>query len=319
MQKKVVILGGVGLIGTHLCKKILDRGDQVYCVDTRELSASPLLRDWEQHGNLRYVRHNVISPFTIRCDEIYNLCAPVRLNYDRQLPVETFKTYLQGSINTLENARAEFAKVVYASSSAVYNPNPRLEFDSRNAQCAAGEGIRAAEMVHHAYFSEYGVDARIARIFNVYGSGADVNDCRVVMRMISAALQNRPITIFGSGEQLRTFCWVGDIVNGLTALMDAAPTPTLRTIDLGGDTEITIRALAEKIIELTGSRSHINHVAVRFGDVRNRHPNLSAATRELNWRPQTGLVEGLRRTIEYTEKALAAYAGANRSWIEIYG
>lgn len=319
MQKKVVILGGVGLIGTHLCKKILDRGDVVYCVDTRELSASPLLRDWERHGNLRYVRHNVVNPFTIRCDEIYNLCAPVRLSYDRQLPVEAFKTYLQGAINTLENARAEFAKVVYVSSSAVYTPNPRLEFDTRNPQCAAAEGIRAAEMIHHAYFNEYSVDTRIARVFNVYGSGADISDCRVVMRMISSALQNRPITIYGSGEQLRTFCWAGDIANGLTALMEAAPSPALRTVDLGGDTEITIRALAEKIVELTGSRSHINHVAVRFGDARSRRPDLAAAHRELNWKPQTGLTEGLRRTIEYTEQALSAFASAQRSWIEIYG
>jgi len=319
MQKKVVILGGVGLIGTHLCKKILDRGDTVYCVDTRELSDSPLLREWEQHPNLHYVRHNVVAPFTIRCDEIYNLCSPVRLSYDKRLPVETLKTHLQGSINTLENARAEFAKVVYASSSAVYSPNPRLELDLRNEQSTSTEGTRAAEMIHHAYFHEYGVDSRIARLFNVYGSGSGLNDRRVVMRMVASALQNRDLTIFGSGEQLRTFCWVEDAAEGLLALMAAAPGSTPRIVDLGGDSEITVRALAEKIIELTGSRSRINHVGARFGDARSRRPDLSTARRELGWKPRTSLTEGLRRTIEYTEKMLSAYAGASRSWIEIYG
>lgn len=319
MQKKVVILGGVGLIGTHLCKKILDRGDRVYCVDTRELSSSPLLRELEQHADLHYVRHNVVAPFTIRCDEIYNLCSPIRLNYDKQLPVEGLKTYLQGSFNTLENARTEFARVVHASSSAVYNPNPRLEFDLRNEQCTSAEGIRAAEMIHHAYFHEYGVDSRIARIFNVYGTGADPNDRRVVMRMITSALQNRDLTIFGNGEQLRTFCWVEDAADGLLALMEASPCATPRIVDLGGDTEITVRALAEKIIELTGSRSRINHVEARIGEVRSRRPNLAAAQKELGWKPRTALAEGLQRTIEYTEKMLSAYAGANRSWIEIYG
>jgi len=319
MPKKVVILGGAGLIGAHLSKKILDRGDELYCVDMREAGCSPLLDEMLRHSRFHYVRHNIVSPFTIRCDELYNLCSPVRLDYDRQLPVETLKTHLLGSVNTLENARAEFAKVVYASSSTVYNPNPRLDFDPRNIQTAAAEGIRSAEMLHRAYFHEYGVDIRIARLFNVYGSGAGLTDRRVVMRMITAALQNRDITIFGSGEQLRTFCWAGDAADGLLALMDATPATAPRIVDLGGDAEITIRSLAEKIIALTGSRSHINHTAARFGDARSRRPDLSAAARELNWRPRTSLVEGLKRTIEYVEKELSAYACSSRSWVEIYG
>ena len=318
MQKKAVILGGVGLVGTHLCQKLIERGREVCCVDVRELSSSPLLRDMERNL-FRFVRHNITTPFTIHCDEVYNLCAPVRLSYDKQLPVETLQTYLQGAFNTLENARTEFARVLFASSSAVYAPNPRLELDLRNKQAASAEGIRSSEMIHRAYALEYGVDCRIARIFNTYGSGSDLNERRVVMRMITAALQNREITIFGSGEQLRTFAWAGDIAEGLIALMEAPSSGSVRTIDLGGEGEITIRSLAEKIIELCGSRSRINHIGALYGDVRDRRPDLSTAARELGWRPRTSLEEGLKRTIEYAEKELASYRGRTRTWVEIYG
>ncbi len=318
MQKKAVILGGVGLIGSHLCRKLIDRGREVCCVDSRELSSSPLLREIKS-GQFRYVRHNIVTPYTIRCDELYNLCAPVRLNYDKQLPVEALQTHLQGSFNTLENARIAFSKVVYASSGCIYNPNSRPEFDLRNKQAVATEAYRAAETIHRAYASEFGIDCRIARIYNTYGSGADLNDRRVVIRMINSALQNRDITIFGSGEQQRSFAWAGDIADGLIALMEAPPATPVRTVDLGGDTEISIRALAEKIVELTGSRSRINHLTARHGEVRNRRPDLTAAARELGWRPKTPLIEGLKRTIKYVENELASYSGTTRTWIEIYG
>lgn len=319
MQKKVVVLGGVGLVGTHLIPRLIERGEEVYCVDTRELNSSPLLRDMEKQGHFHYVRHNIISPFTIRCDQIFNLCTPVRLTYDKQLPVETLKTHLQGSINTLENARTEFARVVYASSAALYSPNPRLEADPRNEHAALSEGIRAAEMIHRAYAGEYGVDCRIARLFNTYGSGADLNDRRVVMRMITAALQNREIIIFGSGEQQRTFCWAGDMARGLMRLMDAAPQDQPRTIDLGSDEEVTIRVLAEKIIDLAGSRSRIHHIDARFGDAPYRRPDLTRAHNELDWHAETPLAEGLKRTIEYAEKMLSAFSGSVCSWVEVYG
>lgn len=318
MQKKIVILGGVGLIGTHLSLKLVAEGEEVYCVDIRELSSSPLLRDIEAK-NFHFVRHNIATPFTIRCDEVYNLSSPARLSYDRQLPTEVLKCHILGAFNTLETARTEFARVLYASSSQVYTPGPTLEFDSRIEQTPSAEGARAAEMIHHAYFDEYGVDCRIARIFNTYGSGCDTRDRRVVMRMITSALRNRPLTIFGSGEQQRNFCWVGDIIEGLKSLMETAPDTTPRTVDFGSDNEVTIRRLAEKIIELTGSRSEIQHIEARRGDVRYRRPNLEVARRELGWRPRTSLDEGLKRTIEYVEQQLSSYRGNTRTWIEIYG
>ncbi len=318
MQKRIVILGGVGLVGTHLCRRLVEAEHEVYCVDVRELSSSPLLRDLKAR-NFHFVRHNIATPFTIHCDEVYNLASPARLWYDRQLPTEALKTHILGSFNTLETARTEFARVLYASSAQVYAPHAQPEFDTRNEQTAATEGSRAAEMIHRAYFLEFGVDCRIARLFNTYGSGCDLRDRRVVMRMVAAALRNRPLTIFGSGEQQRNFCWVGDIVEGLIRLMESSPDTAPRTVDLGSDSEITIRSLAEKIIDLTGSRSEINHTSSRFGDARFRRPDLSIATHELKWRPTTSLTEGLKRTIEYVEQQLAAYSGTTRSWVEIYG
>ena len=322
MQKRAVILGGVGLIGTHLCLRLLGEGYEVFCVDIRDVSDSPLLREVKGIAGFRYVHHNITNPFGIRCDEIYNLATPTMLRYDKALPVETLKVNLQGSINALETARTEFARILYASSGDVYGTMLRESFTEEGFSNASGralaEGKRAAEVLHAAYHDEYGVDTRIARIFNTYGPGADPSDQRVVMKMIVAALQNRDIPINGSGEQLRTFCWVEDIVDGLVRLMDAPPTETARTINFGSSHEVSIRALAEKIVELTGSRSRINHVEARRDDPRRRMPDIAAARRELDWTPRTPLAEGLRRTIEYAEKELAGARQCTPTWVEIH-
>lgn len=319
MQKKIVILGGVGLVGGHLARRLLEQGNEVYVVDTREPCSSPLLRELEPLENFHFVRHNIISPFTIRCDELYNLCGPTRLGHDKQPPVETLKTHLQGSINTLENARSEFSRVLYASSSAIYASHPSLQFDPHNERAATAEGVRGAEMLHRAYFSEYGIDCRIARLFNLYGSGADLNDRRVVMRMVVAALQQRDITICGNGEQLRTFLWVEDAVEGLIRLMRADASHFPLTVDFGGAQEISIRHLAEKIISLCGSRSKILHTESRHGEERRRVADLEVGRRLIGWYPRTSLGEGLKRLIEYVEQELSAFRHGSRSWIEIYG
>ena len=320
MQKRIVILGGVGLIGTHLCLRLLDEGHEVFCVDIRDIANSPLLRDMPPHPGFRYVRHNIVHQFGIRCDEIYNLTSPSRVRYNKALPVETLKVNMLGSINALDTARTEHARILFASAGTVYSVNCRdtsEEADSCSTHRILTEGKRAAEAMHRAYQTEFGVDARIARIFNTYGSGADLMDQRVVMKMIVAALQNRDIAINGSGEQLRTFCWVEDIVDGLVRLMDAPPTETTRTINFGSNHEVSIRALAEKIIALTGSRSQIVPTDARIDDARRRTPDISAARRELGWAPRTPLVEGLRRTISYVEKELAEKARAGITWVEI--
>ena len=293
MQKRIVVLGGVGFIGTHLCLRLLDEGHEVFCVDTRDIANSPLLRDMPPHPEFRYVRHNIVHQFGIRCDEIYNLASPSRVRYNKALPVETGNIYAANCRDTAEESGFCTTRRILA------------------------EGKRAAEAMHRAYQSEFGVDARIARIFNTYGTGADLMDQRVVMKMIVAALQNRDIPINGSGEQLRTFCWVEDVVDGLVRLMDAPPTETARTINFGSNHEVSIRALAEKIVALTGSRSQIVHTDARADDVRRLAPDISAARRELGWEPRTPLVEGLRRTISYAEKELADKTHAGMTWAEI--
>lgn len=322
MQKRIVVLGGVGFIGTHLCLRLLEEGHEVFCVDIRDAVNSPLLRGVLQHPLFRYVHHNIINGFSIRCDEIYNLASPSRVRYNKALPVETLRVSVLGAINALDTARTEHARVVFASAGNIYGIGQRDPASEPGNFCSTHyilcEGKRAAEALHRAYHSEYDVDTRIARIFNTYGSGADPMDQRVVIKMVVAALQNRDIVVNGSGEQLRTFCWVEDLVEGLVRLMETPPSAgAVRTVNLGSNHEISIRALAEKIVALTGSRSRIVHTAARADDARRRAPDISAARRELGWVPRTPLAEGLRRTISYAEKELADKAYAGVTWAEM--
>ena len=185
MQKRIVVLGGVGFIGSHLCLRLLNDGHEVFCVDIRDTADSPLLRDMPPHPEFRYVRHNIVNAFGIRCDEIYNLAAPSRVRYNKALPVESLKVSILGSINALDTARSEHARILYASTGDIYGTGYRDTSVEAADGCPThrtlAEGKRAGEALHRAYQYEFGVDARIARIFNTYGSGADLMDQRVVM------------------------------------------------------------------------------------------------------------------------------------------
>lgn len=279
MQKRIVVLGGVGFIGSHLCLRLLNDGHEVFCVDIRDTADSPLLRDMPPHPEFRYVRHNIVNAFGIRCDEIYNLAAPSRVRYNKALPVESLKVSILGSINALDTARSEHARILYASTGDIYGTGYRDTSVEAADGCPThrtlAEGKRAGEALH------------------------------------------RDIPINGSGEQLRTFCWVEDVVDGLVRLMEAPPAETTRTANFGSSHEVTIRSLAEKIIALTGSSSHIVHAEARIDDIRRRTPDISATRRELDWAPRTPLIEGLRRTISYVEKELAEKNYAGISWVEI--
>lgn len=322
MTQRIVVLGGAGLIGTHLCLRLLGEGNEVFCVDLRDSSSSPLLQEVLRHSSFRYIRHDIVDPFAIRCDRIYNLTAPSPLDLDRTLPVDTLKINILGSMNALETARSEHARILFASSGEVYTScyreNAGEEQNIRSLHHLLAEGKRSAESLHRAFNAQYGIETRIARIFNTYGTGCDPTDQRVVMKMVTAALGNRDLVIYGSGEQRRTFCWVEDIVDGLILLMETRSGSVTKTVNLGSDHEITIRALAEKIIDLTGSRSHIVHLQARADDPRRRTPDLTTARRELGWSPRTPLVEGLRRTISYAEKILANKSYAAMSWVEVH-
>ena len=323
MPKRTVILGGVGLIGTHLCLRLLREGNEVFCVDIRNLCDSPLLREARDYDNFRFIRHNIIHSYGIRCDEIYNLASPSCLRYDRALPVQMLKVNISGSVNTLETARAEHARVVFASSGDICAA-PRRNADSEESYYQTvgtilAEAKRSAEAFHRAYRVEYGVDTRIARIYNTYGPGTDLHDRRVVPQMIASALLNRDIRICGSGEQTRTFCWVEDTVDGLVRLMAArSDKARLSTVSLGSTHEISIRALAERIIELTGSRSQIRHTESRYSDPQRKVPDIGPARRELKWAPTVSLTDGLQRTIAYVESEMSKIGHASRTWAEIH-
>lgn len=318
MQKRIVVLGGVGFIGSHLCRRLLDDGHEVFCVDVRDVTNAPMLRDSLRHPAFRYIHHNIIHPFGIRCDRIYNLAAPNMVRYSKALPVETLKVSMLGSVHALDTARSEHARVLLGSTGSLYTA-ARSGADEQplTTQQVIAEGKRSAEALHRAYRHEFGVDTRIARIFNTYGDGADLMDQRVVVKMIVAALQNRDIPVEGSGEQRRSFCWVGDIVEGLVRLMEAPASEKTRTVDLGADHETTILALAEQIVSLCGSRSKIVHVDARADDGPHRLPDLTAARTALGWSPSTTLADGLRRTIRYVERELSERASLFMTWVEI--
>lgn len=321
MQKRVVVLGGVGFIGSHLCRRLLNEGHEVFCIDIRDVANAPVLGEVKRNPAFHYIHHNIIHPFGIRCEEIYNLTAPSMVRYNKALPVETLKISMQGSIHTLDTARSEHARVLLASAgsipSLVARNAPALDAAATTRHIVA-ESKRAAEALHLAYHSEFGVDTRIARIYNTYGGGADLMDQRVVIKMVMAALQNREIIIEGSGAQLRTFCYVEDMVDGLVKLMAAPATEHTRLVNLGGEEEISVLELAEKIRTLTGSKSRIAHIGARREESRRRTPDLTAARNELGWRPLTSLDEGLKQTICYAEKMLKQRSGAIYTWVELH-
>ena len=319
IPKRTVVLGGVGFIGSHLCHRLIEEGHEVFCIDVRDITHAPQLRTLQRNAAFHYIHHNIIHPFGIRCDELYNLAAPTVVHYSKQLPVETLQLCTIGSIHALDTARSEHARVVYASTGSISNMTTKQMWSDqpRFSRHILTEGKMAAESLHRAYRQEFGVDTRIARIYNTYGIGSNLMDQRVVTKMVVAALQNRDIRIEGNGEQMRTFCYVEDVVEGLTTLMRALATDHTRIVNLGSDEQITIRDLAQMIVEMTGSRSRILHVEPRTEEIQNRTPDLNTTRRELGWNPATRLTEGLKRTIDYTERELSERAGAFYSWIEV--
>ena len=317
-SKRILVIGGAGLIGSHLCQALVDRNHDVYCMDIRSCESSPILRELMTLTNFNYIRHNVVNQFGINVDEIYNLASPSALRYDQVMEVETLKVNILGTLNCLESARINRSRVLFTSSGDVYGSVRQQSMHEDqpfgHACSALAESKRAAESFVRSYKDEYQVDGKIARVFNTYGSGADLSDQRVVTKMIVEALSGRNLTIYGNGEQLRSFCWVGDVVDGLIRLMNRLPDVQVPTVNIGNNHEITIRALAEKIIDLTGSHSKIIHLDARNDDPRHKSPDISRAREMLGWQPTTTLDEGLRRAIVYFEHELTQM----RSWVEMH-
>lgn len=316
-KKRTVVLGGVGFIGSHLCRRLIEEGHEVFAIDIRDITHAPILNETRHNASFHYIHHNIIHPFGIRCDEIYNLAAPTMVHYNKALPVETLRVNMMGSLHALDTARSEHARVVLASTGKIYHYKQTATLLDCPTRRALIEGKLAAEALHRAYRQEFGVDTRIARIYNCYGHGADLMDQRVVIKWVVSALQNRDLRIEGNGEQIRTFCWVDDIVDGLLRLMRALPTDHTRTVNLGSDHEISILDLARRIVSLTGSRSQIIYTTARPEEYQRSVPDLQETRKALGWAPTTSLDEGLKRVIAYAEHELTERSNAFFSWVEV--
>jgi len=310
-MKRILVTGGAGFIGSHLCERLLDAGHEVLCVDNFYTGARRNVAHLMGHPAFELMRHDVTFPLFVEVDEIYNLAcpaSPIHYQYD---PVQTTKTSVHGAINMLGLAKRRRAKIFQASTSEVYGDptmHPQREEYWGNVnpiglRSCYDEGKRCAETLFFDYHRQHKVRIKVARIFNTYGPRMHPNDGRVVSNFIVQALKNQPITLYGHGEQTRSFCFVDDLVEAILRLMATGDEVT-GPVNLGNPGEFTIRALAEAVIRLTGSSSQIEFRPLPSDDPQQRQPDIALARNMLGWEPAIGLEAGLVRTIAYFDELL---------------
>ena len=311
MNKQIIITGGAGFLGSHLCEYLLNQGNNVLCIDNYYTGNKNNIIHLLKNPYFELYRHDITFPLYVETNEIYNLACPASPIHYQASPVQTVKTNIHGSINMLGLAKRTGAKILQASTSEVYGDpyiHPQTENYYGNVNCIGprscyDEGKRCAETLFFDYHRQYNLKIKIARIFNTYGPKMNINDGRVVSNFIVQALQKKPITIFGKGNQTRSFCYVDDLIDGLVKLMQSQDDIT-GPINLGKPDEFTILELAELIIKLTKSKSKIIFNSLPFDDPKKRCPDITLAYQTLNWRPKIKLEDGLERTIEYFKKIL---------------
>jgi UDP-glucuronate decarboxylase len=312
VRKRILVTGGAGFLGSHLCERLLARGDEVICVDNYFTGSRDNIAHLFTHPHFEVIRHDICFPLYLEVDEIFNLAcpaSPIHYQYD---PVQTVKTSVHGAINVLGLAKRVQAKIFQASTSEVYgdpavHPQPEEYWGNVNPigpRACYDEGKRCAETLFFDYHRQYGVDIRVVRIFNTYGPRMNPQDGRVVSNFIVQALQGKPITIYGNGSQTRSFCYVDDLIEGFLKLMDA-PDGVTGPINIGNPGEFTIRQLAEIVIEMTGSRSEIVQMPLPQDDPLQRRPDITKARDVLGWQPTIPLRQGLERTIDYFKTLVA--------------
>jgi UDP-glucuronate decarboxylase len=311
LEKRVLVSGGSGFIGSHLCERLLERGYQVLCVDNFFTGTRRNIEHLLDHKHFELLRHDITHPLFVEVDQIYNLACPASpIHYQRD-PVQTTKTSVIGAINMLGLAKRLKIRILQASTSEVYGDpamHPQVETYWGNVnpigpRSCYDEGKRCAETLFFDYWRQHGIPIKVVRIFNTYGPRTHPNDGRVVASFIVQALLNRDITVFGEGKQTRSFCYVNDLVAGLLAMMES-PAQVTGPVNLGNPQEYTILELAELILSMTGSRSKIVHRPLPQDDPKQRRPDISEAHRLLNWRPTVPVQDGLKRTIAYFELLL---------------
>jgi UDP-glucuronate decarboxylase len=311
LSKRILVTGGAGFLGSHLCEILLRHGYEVLCIDNYFTGTRANIANLFRHPNFEFQRHDVTHPLFVEADEIYNLACPASPIHYQFDPVQTVKTNVLGAINMLGLAKRVKAKIFQASTSEIYGDpavHPQTEDYHGNVnpigpRACYDEGKRCAETLCFDYHRQHKVRIKVGRIFNTYGPRMQPNDGRVVSNFITQALSNRPIQIFGRGEQTRSFCYCDDLIEAIVRLMDTDDSVT-GPINLGAPAELSILALAQTILDLTGSKSKIEYVARPADDPIQRKPNISQARRVLSWEPKTSLKEGLKKTIAYFEHLL---------------
>lgn len=305
-RKKILVTGGAGFLGSHLCDRLIDQGHEVLCLDNLFTGTKRNIEHLLGHPRFDFMRHDVTFPLYVEVDEIYNLACPASPVHYQHDPVATTKTSVHGAINMLGLAKRLKAKIFQASTSEVYGDpsvHPQQESYWGNVnpigiRSCYDEGKRCAETLFFDYHRQHDVQIKVARIFNTYGPRMHPNDGRVVSNFIMQALENKPITIYGDGQQTRSFCYVDDLISGFIKLMDTDESVT-GPINLGNPQEFTIRQLAEEVIRLTGSASKIEALPLPADDPRQRQPDITLAKQALQWSPSVQLIQGLTNTIEY--------------------
>lgn len=319
-NRRVLVTGGAGFIGSHLCGRLLDRGDEVLCVDNFFTTTRPNVSGLLLNPRFELIRHDVCFPLYVEVDKIYNLACPASPIHYQFDPVQTTKTSVHGAINMLGLAKRVKAKILQASTSEIYGDpavHPQTEdywgnVNTIGPRSCYDEGKRCAETLFFDYHRQHKLRIKVARIFTTYGPRMHPNDGRVVSNFIVQALRNNDITVYGDGLQTRSFCYVDDLVEGLIRLMETSD-EVVGPVNLGNPAEFTIRALAEIVIDITGSAAKIVHRPLPADDPKQRRPDISKAQELFDWRPTVALREGLAKTAAYFEQLLAgerATAGA---------
>lgn len=323
MKKRILVTGGAGFIGSHLCRELVHRGEEVLCLDNFFTGRKANVAALRSYSNFELIRHDMENPILLEVDQIYNLACPASPVHYQFNAIKTVKTNVLGTLNSLGLAKRVQAKLLQASTSEVYGDpveHPQKESYWGNVnplgpRACYDEGKRVAETLCMDYKRQHQVKVKIVRIFNTYGPNMAANDGRVVSNFIVQALKGEPLTIYGTGEQTRSFCFVSDLVRGLLSMMNDSPDSFAGPVNIGNPQERTMLELAEMIIKLSNSKSKINFLPLPEDDPTRRKPDISVAQKVLNWQPSVSLEDGLRRTIQYFDLTPESNKHENRSWL----